>query len=57
VAEPLGHETIVLCDAGGNEIRVLVKGFISVRYGEEVWLKINKRRIHIIDPKTEEVVL
>jgi len=57
VAEPLGHETIVLCDVGGNEIRVLVKGFINVRYGEEVWLKINKQRIHVIDPKTEEVVL
>lgn len=57
VAEPLGHQTIVSCDVGGNEIRVLLKGFISVKYGEEVWLKVNKQRIHIIDPKTEEVLL
>ncbi|RLG08994.1 MAG: sugar ABC transporter ATP-binding protein [Thaumarchaeota archaeon] len=57
VAEPLGHETIVTCKLGENEIRVLVKGFFNVKYGEEVWLKLNKQRIHIIDPKTEEVIL
>jgi len=57
VAEPLGHQTIVTCSLGEIEVRVLVKGFFEVKYGEEVWLKLNKQRIHIIDPRTEEVIL
>ncbi|HDD40061.1 MAG: sugar ABC transporter ATP-binding protein [Thaumarchaeota archaeon] len=57
VAQPLGHETVVVCNLGENEIRILVKGFLSIRYGEEIWLKLNKQKIHIIDPNTEEVLL
>lgn len=57
VAEPLGHQTIVTCHLGDNEVKVLVKGFFSIKRGENVWLKLNKQRIHIIDPRTEEVIL
>lgn len=57
VAQPLGHETVVVCNLGEKEVNVVVKGFLSVRYGEEVWLKLNKQKMHIIDPRTEEVLL
>jgi len=57
VSEPLGHETIVTCSLGESEIRVTVKGFINFNYGEDVWIKLNKQRIHVIDAKTGLVVL
>jgi len=57
IAEPLGHQTIVTCKLGENELKVLVNGFFNVKYGENVWLKINIHKSHIINPKTEEVLL
>lgn len=57
IAEPLGHETIVTCKLGENEIKVLIRGFFNVKYGEQLWLKMNLHKCHIIDPKTEEVLL
>lgn len=57
IAEPLGHETIVTCKLGENELKILVRGFFNVKHGEQLWLKINLHKAHIIDPKTEEVLL
>lgn len=57
IAEPLGHETVVTCKLGENELKVLVKGFINIKYGERVWIKINMTKAHIIDPKTEVVLV
>lgn len=57
VAEPLGGETIVTCDVLGTEVKALIRGFFAAKYGENVWLKLNKQRLHIIDPRTEEVIL
>ena len=57
VAEPIGHETIVTAMLGENEVKIVVKGFLNLTYGQQIWLKPNKQRIHIIDPKTEEVLL
>lgn len=57
VVEPVGHETIVTAMMGENEVKIVVKGFINLRPGQPIWLKLNKQRIHIIDSKTEKVVL
>ncbi|MEM2188071.1 MAG: ABC transporter ATP-binding protein [Candidatus Bathyarchaeia archaeon] len=57
IAEPLGHETVVTCKLGENELKILVRGFFSVKYGEHVWIKINMSKAHIIDPKTEVVLI
>jgi len=57
VAEPVGYETVVTTSAGEIEIKVLTKGFINLKSGQQIWLKFDKQRIHVIDPKTEEVLL
>lgn len=57
LVEPLGHEKIVTAMMGENEVKIVAKGFIDLRPGQTIWLKLAKQRIHIIDPKTEKVVL
>jgi len=55
--EPIGYESIITANVGELEMKVVVKGFINLEYRQQIWLKPDMRRIHIIDPKTEEVLL
>jgi len=55
--EPIGYESVITANVGELEMKVVVKGFINLKYRQQIWLEPDMRRIHIIDPKTEEVLL
>ncbi|MEM0095759.1 MAG: ABC transporter ATP-binding protein [Candidatus Bathyarchaeia archaeon] len=57
LVEPLGTETILTMRVGGKEIKTLLLGTYRASIGEELYLIPNMDRLHIIDKKTEKVVV
>jgi multiple sugar transport system ATP-binding protein len=55
--EPLGDEAIIDADLGGNLIRVTVPTTLTAEPGDRKYLRFNLDRIHIIDKKTEKVIV
>jgi ABC-type sugar transport system ATPase subunit len=49
VVEPLGSETLVHLDAGGQRLVARLPGFADVRVGTQVGVKLDKRRLHLFD--------
>ncbi|MGQ9543130.1 MAG: ABC transporter ATP-binding protein [Candidatus Bathyarchaeia archaeon] len=55
--EPLGSETILHMRIGKIPVEALVPPTFHTIYGERVWADIDMDRIHLIDPKTERVIV
>ncbi|MEM2106389.1 MAG: ABC transporter ATP-binding protein [Candidatus Bathyarchaeia archaeon] len=55
--EPLGAETILHLKVGKIPMKAITPPTFHTIYGETVWTKIDMERIHLIDPKTEKVIL
>jgi len=49
MVEPLGSETLVHCNAGGQRIVARLPGFADVRAGARVGVKIDRRRLYLFD--------
>jgi multiple sugar transport system ATP-binding protein len=48
--ENLGDEQIVAIAAGDHAVESLVSINQPVRVGDQVWMKVDQRRIHVFDP-------
>jgi len=49
VVEPLGSETLVHLNAGGQPLVARVPGFADVRVGTRVGVKVDRRRLYLFD--------
>ena len=49
VVEPLGSETLVHMNAGGQPLVARVAGFADVRVGTRVGVKVDRRRLYLFD--------
>jgi multiple sugar transport system ATP-binding protein len=49
VVEPLGSETLIHLNAGGQPLVARVPGFADVRVGTRVGLKLDRRRLYLFD--------
>jgi multiple sugar transport system ATP-binding protein len=49
VVEPLGSETLVHLNAGGQPLVARLAGFADVRVGTQVGVKIDRRRLYLFD--------
>lgn len=55
--EPLGSETILHVNVNEDLIKAIVPPTFSTIYGEKVWLEFDMDRMHILDAKTEKVIV
>ena len=49
VVEPLGSETLVHLNAGGQSLVARLAGFVDVRIGTRVGVKVDRRRLYLFD--------
>ena len=49
LVEPLGNETLVHLNAGGQPLVARVPGFADVRVGTQVGVKVDRRRLYLFD--------
>ncbi|HEY6098481.1 MAG TPA: TOBE domain-containing protein, partial [Anaeromyxobacter sp.] len=49
VVEPLGNETLVHLNAGGQPLVARLAGFTDVRVGTRVGVKVDRRRLYLFD--------
>ena len=49
VVEPLGSETLIHLNAGGQPLVARVPGFVDVRVGTQVGVKVDRRRLYLFD--------
>ena len=49
VVEPLGSETLVHLNAGGQPLVARLAGFADVRVGTRVGVKLDRRRLYLFD--------
>lgn len=49
VVEPLGGETLVHLNAGGQALVARLPGFVDVRVGTRVGVKVDRRRLYLFD--------
>jgi multiple sugar transport system ATP-binding protein len=49
VVEPLGNETLVHLNAGGQPLVARLAGFVDVRVGTRVGVKVDRRRLYLFD--------
>ena len=57
VVEPLGDQAILDFKIGGSIVRATVPPDFRADVGDRLWLSFSKENFHIIDKKTEEVIL
>jgi len=55
--EPLGSETILHMKIGKASLNAIVPPNFETIYGEKVWTSIDINKIHLLDPKTEKVLV
>jgi sn-glycerol 3-phosphate transport system ATP-binding protein len=55
--EPLGSEAVIDTDLGGSLVRIISPITFTAKPGDEAYIRFNEGKIHIIDRKTEKVVL
>lgn len=49
VVEPRGNETLVHLNVGGQDLVVRLPGFVDVRVGTRVGVKVDRRRLYLFD--------
>ena len=49
VVEPLGAETLVHLDAGGQALVARLQGIVDVRVGNGVGFRLDRRHLHLFD--------
>ena len=57
VVEPLGDQTILDFKIGDNIVKAIVSPHFKADVGDKLWLSFSKDKFHIIDKRTEKVVL
>jgi len=57
VVEPLGDQAIIDFKIGGSIVRAIVPPYFKADVGNRLWLSFSRENFHIVDKKTEEVIL
>ena len=57
VVEPLGDQTILDFKIGSSIVRAIVPPYFKADVGNRLWLSFSKENFHMINKKTEEVIL
>ncbi len=57
VIEPLGSETILNIKVGDNIIKARILKQISLDTGQDVYLRVDIKNIHVFDPSTEKAII
>jgi multiple sugar transport system ATP-binding protein len=57
MVEPLGSETILHLNINEELIKAIVPPTFQSNYGDKLWIDFDMNRIHIIDTKTEKVIV
>jgi len=55
--EPLGKESNVHLEAGGNPLVAIRSSTQDLRVGDKVWLSFDEEKIHVFDQKSGEALL
>ena len=55
--EPIGSESIIDATVGGTIIRALASETFTAKVGNSIYIRFDMDRIHIIDKKTENVII
>jgi multiple sugar transport system ATP-binding protein len=55
--EELGSETILHLRVAKESINVIAPPDFKAKYGDKVWMKMNVDKLHLIDSKTEKVIV
>jgi multiple sugar transport system ATP-binding protein len=55
--EPLGSEAVIDTELGGVLVRITAPITFTVKAGDKAYIEFDRRKIHIIDRKTERVVI
>lgn len=55
--EPLGSETILHLNINEEMVKAIVPPTFQTKYGEKLWLDFDMNRMHILDSKTEKVII
>ncbi len=55
--ETLGTESIVNFKLGENIYKAVVPGVVHLKFGQKIWITINKEAIHLFDKKSEQAIL
>lgn len=55
--EPLGKESNVHLEAGGNPLIAIRSSTQDLRAGDKVWLSFDEEKIHVFDQKSGEALL
>jgi multiple sugar transport system ATP-binding protein len=53
--EPLGSETIVHLNAGGQPLVARLPGLVNVQVGTRVGVKVDRQRLHLFDAAGERI--
>ena len=57
VVEPLGDQAILDFKIGSSIVRATVPPHFKADVGNRLWLSFSKENFHIVDKKTEEVIV
>jgi len=57
VVEHLKPDTVIDVEIAGNLIKLLMPTTFKADIGDKVWMAFNRDRIHVIDKKTEKVIV
>jgi ABC-type sugar transport system ATPase subunit len=55
--EPLGSETILHLNINEELVKAIVPPTFQTKYGEKLWIDFDMNRMHILDTKTEKVII
>lgn len=55
--EPLGSETILHLNINEELVKAIVPPTFQTKYGEKLWLDFDMNRMHVLDSKTEKVII
>ena len=56
VTEPLGSQVLVTLLSGEDPLKVMESADFEAKEGEEVWLKINMKKMHVFEKKSGRVI-
>lgn len=55
--EPLGSEAVIDTDLGGTLVRITAPITFTAKAGDKIYIEFDRRKVHVIDRKTERVVI
>ncbi|VAW10083.1 ABC transporter, ATP-binding protein (cluster 1, maltose/g3p/polyamine/iron); ABC transporter, ATP-binding protein (cluster 10, nitrate/sulfonate/bicarbonate) [hydrothermal vent metagenome] len=57
IAQPTGSETILFTRVGEMELTAITPGFVPMKAGRPIWLKIEAKDLNFFDPESREIII